>query len=490
MYASAPTGDGSQLNVSDLIAPTTVGAGTKVDVTASITNAGEEYYDNVYFSLAKEGQEAAVYNAINIDVTTGGTATFSSMITAPTEPGQYDLMVLDCNYNAIEGGLLTMNVVENSDYNLEIATPLKVASYCMDMDDVSASAVIKNTGTGDYNGPIWYMILNAEETRILYRGYTSTVNIPAGGSTQVDIKTTFEGTPAKEYRMCLRDLNYPNKSMMWGDRVSFELNSIPPTTVLGMVVNGGVEGGEYTIADNLAVMESHDESLFATNGHGSWIEVKCGDYYNDLVDINDFKAGTVRGAFSRVDGNPSITLTQLPEAGMEQDIYLEKTDISQPFTLEANQVVDFSGYYFITDGQPVICAKDGSDGDYGVAVPISFDWLSNISPVKEGAFYDLHGVVRFLPESGSGSPARKAAETTENYVVYLTKDLIYTGIGGIGTDAVKINVAGGSLSVSGANRVAVYNMTGALVGTGSAVSLPAGVYVVVADGLMRKVIVR
>ena len=43
--------------------------------------------------------------------------------------------------------------------------------------------------------------------------------------------------------------------------------------------------------------------------------------------------------------------------------------------------------------------------------------------------------------------------------------------------------------MTGARRVAVYNMAGALVGTGSEVHLSAGIYMVIADGQMHKVAV-
>ncbi len=56
--------------------------------------------------------------------------------------------------------------------------------------------------------------------------------------------------------------------------------------------------------------------------------------------------------------------------------------------------------------------------------------------------------------------------------------------------SVTVTAAHGLLTVSGASRVAVYNITGALMGTGSQMRLPGGTYIVVADGTIHKVLMR
>ena len=141
--------------------------------------------------------------------------------------------------------------------------------------------------------------------------------------------------------------------------------------------------------------------------------------------------------------------------------------------------------------QPVIAAYNGSGGDAGQVVPISFEWLSEIDPVAEGVRYDLHGVIMLTP-AASGAPARRADANSQNYTVYLTKAMaaVSTAVTRVNSDAVKINVTAGTIAVEGAKRVSVYSMTGALMGTGCYVRVPAGIYVVIADGVMRKVAVR
>jgi hypothetical protein len=51
MYFSTPVTESGQLSVTDLSASEEIGAGNKMQVSASISNAGKEYFDNVFFAL-------------------------------------------------------------------------------------------------------------------------------------------------------------------------------------------------------------------------------------------------------------------------------------------------------------------------------------------------------------------------------------------------------------------------------------------------------
>lgn len=491
MYFSEPVTESGQLSVTSLSAPNVVGAGNKMEVTASISNAGKEYYDNVFFALINQDEEYKIYDPININVPTGGNVTINSILTAPTVPGEYELAVLNKDLAKIGGGSITVMVQESSNYILTINTPLQVTSYYMDMDNVSATAVLGNTGTGDYVGPIPYMILNGDGDRVLYSGNTNVVTVPAGGTATVNIKTHFEGVPQVIYKMCLRDPKYPNQNVIWGAQVPFELDGTWPTTLLDKLVKDGINDGDYRIADNLTIADSHDQSIFATNGRGSWIEVKCGENFDAVKEMNALKAGTVWGKYFATDGNPSITLTKLPEAGVVQDGVVQMLDLSKPYTPVPDQVIDFAGFFFAENGKPIIYAYDGSDGDKGQAVPISFEWLDGSIPLTEGECYNLHGVVMLTPAT-SGAPSLMADGTVPtNYIVYLTKaPTEITAITSVTNDGVKVNVANGTINVAGASNVAIYNTAGALVSRNAITQLPAGVYLVAADGKCFKVIVR
>ena len=491
MYFSTPATESGQLSVTDLSAPEEVGAGTKFQVSASISNAGKEYFDNVFFALIDNNDNYKIYDPININVPTGGKVTINSILTAPTEPGEYELAVLNKDLAKIGGGTITVMVQESSNYNLTINTPLQVNSYYMEMDNVGGTAVLGNTGTGDYVGPIPFMILSEDSKQVLYSGNTNVVTVPAGGTATVNIKTHFERAPRVVYKMCLRDPKYPDRNVIWGAQVPFELNGTWPTTLLDKLVKDGINDGDYRIADNLTIADSHEQSVFATNGRGSWIEVKCGEHFDAVKDMGALKAGTVWGKYFMLDGNPSITLTQLPEVGVAQEGVVQMLDLSKTYTPVPDQVIDFTGYYFVENGKAVIYAYDGSNGDKGQAVPISFDWLNAFDSLTEGECYNLHGVVMLTP-AASGTPALMADGTVPtNYIVYLTRSpQAYTAINNVVNDAVNVSVNGRTINVAGASSVAIYNTAGALVSRDAATMLPAGVYVVIADGKSYKVILK
>ena len=488
---SVPENQTVDLSVTSLTAPQRVGTNNEVDVAGTIANAGEEYYNNVYISLYKDGNQIEIFNGLGINASPGGSAQFKSTITAPDTPGEYELAVLDNDLNRLPGGSVAMTVVASANYELEIATQLNVNSYYMEMDNVGGTAVVGNTGTGDYVGPIPYMILNSDATRVIAKGNSPIITIPAGGSATVNIKTAFEGIPGLLYKMCLRNVKYPNQNIIWGNQVPFELNSPIPTVALSSFISSGAGNEEYRLANNLTIVDTHESSLFATDGYGSWIEVKCGDFFNQVKDMKAFKAGTVYGKFSEENGNPSITLTRLPETGAVQPVTAVQQDLNQTLNLVPDMVMDFTGYYYPNDGSPIVSATPASSG-FGQSLPIAFDWLSSVAPLTEGECYDMHGVGLLVPAT-SGAPALKDEEISYSYTVYLTKAPIKhtsTAIDNVNGDAVKINVTAGAIAVDGAKHVAVYNMAGALVGSGSQVSVPAGIYVVIADGHMRKVVVR
>ena len=71
---------------------------------------------------------------------------------------------------------------------------------------------------------------------------------------------------------------------------------------------------------------------------------------------------------------------QLPcWAGVVQEGVVQMLDLSKTYTPVPDQVIDFTGYFFVENGKPVIYAYDGSNGDKGQAIPITFEWLASIS---------------------------------------------------------------------------------------------------------------
>ena len=253
MYFDTDTSLTGHLTASNLTVPTTVGTGNTVELSAVVHNDGEEYYDILNYAVVQNGRQISLEQGSRIDVATNGEVLIKGSFTAPATPGDYQLMIVDAGNNAI-GGPVNFKVMESTGYDLVIQSQLKVDNYLMPQGKVSAKAVIANNGQGDYVGPIPYMIINDEATLVLTHANSPIVHIPAGRAVNVQILSPFEGTPGFVYRMCLRNLNYPNSYTIWGDRVPFEL--------MPFSIKGDVNGdGEVSIADvtmlvNLLMSES------------------------------------------------------------------------------------------------------------------------------------------------------------------------------------------------------------------------------------------
>lgn len=65
-----------------------------------------------------------------------------------------------------------------------------------------------------------------------------------------------------------------------------------------------------------------------------------------------------------------------------------------------------------------------------------------------------------------------------------------TGVANIAGDNVKISQSGGTVNVTGAKCVNIYSATGMLAATGNSCTLPAGIYIIVADGSVNKIAVK
>ncbi len=492
MYFGTPETNDGELSLVALDAPSKVGSYSDFDLSATIANSGDEYYDNIYFALKRNGSVVVESNGMKIDVATGNDVTINSSLTAPSNTGNYQLVVLDKNKQQI-GDAVNVQVVNSSNYNLSTPTNVQVASYYMDANNVMASATVYNNGSGDFVGMLPFMILDENVTRVLGQGKSSVVTIPAHQSVTVNFKTSFSGSVGTVYLFCLRNPSYPDSYYVWGDKVPFEIAQQLPSITLEKLLEDGEPGETYNLGDNLTIVDAHAPSLFVTNGKGSWIEVKCGDNFDQLNAMNAFKAGTVYGTYNVINGNPSLTLTRLPEAGVVQHVAVEMINMSEPFAPAPAQVIEFNGYYFPENGVPVMRAYDGTDGPKGQSVELSLDWLSSMPSLVEGHRYTIHGVAQ-LKHAWDAVPNLKAEGDDmafKNYIVYPTEaPAVVTAIDQVGGDGVRVGVAGGNINVVGAQRVAVYNAAGALVSTNANSILPAGIYIVVADGKRHKVVVR
>ena len=247
MYFSQPATN-HHLAVTRFDYPERVGTQSKINVTATIHNSGSDYYSVVSYMIAKDGTDTDPVEGQLIGVAAGGDVVTKAELTAPAEPGRYNIYVCDFAENIISEAY-PLTVVESDNYNLDVTSGLKPTTYFMPNGKITASAVVANTGTGDYVGTLPYMIMDEQTKRVLSTGDTDMLTVPAGGSVTVNIASAFEGVPGVVYEMCMRKMD-PKHYYFWGDRYTFEI--IDDATGIGSVTNDAVAvktaGGLLTVS--------------------------------------------------------------------------------------------------------------------------------------------------------------------------------------------------------------------------------------------------
>ena len=177
--------------------PAEVGDNTFFNANIILGNSGDEYNGPISVSIKKEEEpEYTDYFTAQVNVPKDGNVLVKCEIFAPRGAGSYQMVIRDKDNNVIDGPR-TLVVTPNENYELQAVSQLTVGDYYMSPDNVTATVDIKNVGTGDYVGPIYYKILEGYSERLL--GATDVMKIAAGETRTVNFSTTFEGQPFTEY---------------------------------------------------------------------------------------------------------------------------------------------------------------------------------------------------------------------------------------------------------------------------------------------------
>ncbi len=221
MYFDEPETNDGILSLESLKVPSKVATNSYFEVEATIANAGDEYYDNIYFVVKQQETIISTGDAIKIDVPTDGNVIVRSFVEAPAESGTYQFAVYD-KKNRMIGSPVTLDVAESSNYSLSLSSQLSTPGYYMDPYDIQASAVISNSGTGDFIGTFQMLIVDEAASLIKKRVYSPTIIIPAGESATVNFQCEFYGSEGVVYKLYFLGLD---NNSIWGKKVAFEIKS-------------------------------------------------------------------------------------------------------------------------------------------------------------------------------------------------------------------------------------------------------------------------
>ena len=184
--------------------------------------------------------------------------------------------------------------------------------------------------------------------------------------------------PAGEYTLTL-DLENMKLTITGGTQLSYILES-------------GVEGVDYTVINDLVVVEKHDGTaqFFTSDGNNNWITLKGGDFYADAALIEAMKGGHVSGVFSDKNLNPYLTLTVAPEeaedaTAIEPEVY----SLADAFSPKVDEVITVSKAYYKASENTLRAYSPGPTQGQSLTVDTSlFDYN-----FKDGRQYTVLGVI-------------------------------------------------------------------------------------------------
>ena len=336
-----------------------------------------------------------------------------------------------------------------------------------------AKALVKDGGSYKATLAIYECTLNADGT---ITAATTATDTKQGGASGLVVITSATLDASKIYKIVLKGAgSYPDLLA-----VGFQtpLPQVDPGITLAEILAEGVNGTEYTVANDLAVVDVADyvNNAFLTDGEGNWIILTADDeIFNSVLDMNVIKGGTLKATLSGIELNPVLTATAAPQAGDATiDYEIQKFNLADTFNPKVNQVIDVLGYWRASEGT----MRAFSSG--GQSLTLNTSWAASSNTLVDGKRYTIRCAINIKEawKVSAGLMPKDYDYDFQNYLGYaLRLPDTPTAITTIGADGNEI--------------VNVYNVQGMLLkqnikAADALKELPRGIYIIG----NRKVIVR
>lgn len=214
-------------------------------------------------------------------------------------------------------------------------------------------------------------------------------------------------------------------------------------TPLKDIVATGVNGTEYTVKEDLAIVAKSDKGgyLFVSDGAGNWMKVKAESaVYDAMKGYESIKGGTLIGVLSDANCNQTLTITKAAEEGgvvTAKAVAWDLGSTTTKFAPKVNEVILLTGYWFNDEG--AFRGYSGNNGGKkGQSATADFSWCDTDATMTNGAKYvDIQSVAQLKEPwdaAPAGAPAKVAADdplSFQNYVVYplaISQSQVITGV--------------------------------------------------------------
>jgi len=140
---------------------TIVYANQPFEVTADITNSGEEYYNDIYVGILQDGIPVSVSDAMKIAIPRNGTFTLKSAFSPEVETGQYQVAILDYDLNVLGSTPVTVSDNNGLTPSLTLYTNVKPSQNEMPANEIVATCQVRNNSSATYAGYVELFICQA-----------------------------------------------------------------------------------------------------------------------------------------------------------------------------------------------------------------------------------------------------------------------------------------------------------------------------------------
>lgn len=199
-----------------------------------------------------------------------------------------------------------------------------------------------------------------------------------------------------------------------------KFNAYPAVTIPWLLANG-VEGGEYGIADPVAVVAEAGIGSFVQDAARTPLKVKAAGKLN----VAGCPAESLMGTYNVVNGNPCLTTSDnmaAPDEDQTVTAAVKKTTLDNVlFNPEANEVVEFAGYMRTSDN--TVCAYKGP-GDQGQCITVDWSALPAGTDIPtDGSMFVVTGPVQQKmiwadAEKTPGMTGKEGPGAWKNYILY------------------------------------------------------------------------
>lgn len=199
-----------------------------------------------------------------------------------------------------------------------------------------------------------------------------------------------------------------------------KFNAYPAVTIPWLLANG-VEGGEYGIADPVAVVAEAGIGSFVQDAARTPLKVKA----DGKLNVAGCPAESLMGTYNVVNGNPCLTTSDnmaAPEEDQTVTAAVKKTTLDNVlFNPEANEVVEFAGYMRTSDN--TVCAYKGP-GDQGQCITVDWSALPAGTDIPtDGSMFVVTGPVQQKmiwadAEKTPGMTGKEGPGAWKNYILY------------------------------------------------------------------------